>query len=115
MQVAMVVRWKHPYVGREKQALEYGVEVQEFWRQHAQAGRTGEPEMFFCSSGTGMWMVRGDRSTLDEVWNSDASQRLLAKGTLLLEDFGWEVAIAGPSAEEYMGRYAAVGGELGLL
>lgn len=115
MNVAMVVTWKQPFPGRETQALEYGAEVQAFWHEQAVKGTCSEPELFFGGSGVGMWMVKGEADALLGVWNSEASRRLLAKGTLLLGGFGYESMMTGESADQYMGDYAASGGALGLM
>jgi hypothetical protein len=113
--VAMVVTWKQPFPGRETKALEYGAEVQAFWHEQAVNGTCSEPELFFGSSGVGMWMVKGDAEALLAVWNSEPSRRLLAKGVLLLGSFGYESMMTGESADQYMGDYAASAGALGLM
>jgi hypothetical protein len=115
MHVAMIVHWRSPYPGREARALEYGAEVNDYWGKLAAEGKCTSPEMFFSTTGLGTWMVKGDRETLEALAASDASQRLLAKGAFLLEDFGWEFHLTGDAADEYMTRYAAVGSELGII
>ena len=114
MNVAMVVTWAHPVVGREMKALEYGAEVQGFWRKQAADGKCTEPELFFGSTGTGLWMVKGDQADLNEIWMSPESQRLLAKGALLLGGLGWQSMITGDAADDYLGVYGQVAGELGV-
>lgn len=112
MKYAYVVTWKGPVTGREMKALEYGAEVQTYWGKLAAEGKCSEPEMFFFPQGHGMWMIKGEFQTLEELWLTDESQHLLAKGYWLLEDFGYEFARTGDSADQYMVDFADVGKEL---
>lgn len=115
MQVAMWVTWSRPVAGREKRALEYGVEVQDHWGKLAAEGKCTSPEMFIARSGGGMWMVKGERNMLTELVETEASQRLLAIGMLVLEGFGYEFLDTADSADAYLGRFGAVGAELGYI
>ena len=112
MQYAYVVTWKAPVTGREMKALEYGAEVQTFWRKFAAEGKCSEPELFFFPQGHGMWLVKGDFQTLEELWLRDESQHLLAKAFWLLEDFGYDFVRTGDAADQYMTFFADVGKEL---
>ncbi len=115
MRVAMVVRWKAPVPGRETKALEYGAEVNDYWGKLAAEGKCTPPETFFGTGGIGLWIVKGEREVLEGLAASEETLRLLAKGALLLEDFGWEYYLTGESADHSMGRYAAVGAEIGVM
>ena len=114
MDAAFVVSWATPHLGREKMALDYGAEVNEYWGGLAAEGKCSQPEMFFFSRGTGQWMVKGDRDTLQSLVMAEPSQRLLAKGALLLQDFAFDLAIAGKASDDYMVTYAGVAQELGI-
>ena len=115
MDSALVVTWKNPLPGREKMALDYAVEVSEHWGKLAADGRCSPPEMFFFPDGTGMWMVKGDRLTLEELMYAEESQHLTRKGQLLLEAFAWSFAMTGRAGEEYLLNWAATAQELAIF
>jgi hypothetical protein len=115
MKYAYVVTWKGAVHGREMKALEYGAEVQEFWGKFAAEGKCSEPEMFFFTDGRGMWMVKGEFQTLETLWFSEDAQRLLTKGSWLLEDFGYDLVLTGDSADQYLIYFADVGKEMALV
>jgi hypothetical protein len=111
MQVAMVITWSGARAGRELSALDYGVRAAEFWGRHAAEGRCTPPEMFFRPAGGGMWMVKGD---LDALTHINVDNVLLVEGGLVLEDFRYEYLDCGPSADEFLVRYAGAIESLGL-
>lgn len=112
MKYAYVVTWKGAVPGREKFALDYGREVEEYWGKFAADGKCSEPETFFFPDGHGMWMVKGDFETLERLWMTDEAQHMLVKGRWLLEDFGYEFVRTGDAADQYMTFFADVGREL---
>ena len=114
MRYAYVVTWNGAVHGREMKAIEYGAAVQEYWGRLAAEGKCTEPEMFFFPDGHGMWMVKGDFQTLEQLWFEDEAQHLLAKGTWLLEDFGYEFVRTGDAADQYLAFFADVGKEMAL-
>jgi hypothetical protein len=101
--------------GREKLALDYGVEVKEYWSELAAEGKCSPPELFFFSNGHGMWMVKSDIDILWSIHVKEATQRLVAKGQLLLQDFTFDFVSTGKDGEAYMRTAAAVGQDLGVL
>ncbi len=115
MDAAFVVTWTQPVVGREKQALDYALEVNEYWGKHAADGKCSEPEMFFFPDGHGLWLVKGDHDQLLALYEADATVRLICKGALLLADLTYQFVKTGRAAEEYLLTYAAAGQELGLV
>ncbi|NNE96656.1 MAG: hypothetical protein HKN24_11575 [Acidimicrobiales bacterium] len=112
MMYAYVVTWKSTIPGREQLSLDYGLEVAEYWGKLAADGKCTEPEMFFFPDGHGMWMVKGEFETLQQLWMTDEGQHLLIKGRYLLEDFGYEFARTGDAADQYLMFFAEVGKEL---
>lgn len=114
MKYAYVVTWKGAVVGRENLALDYGLEVAEFWGKYAAEGKCSEPEMFFFPDGHGMWIIKGEFETLESLWMTDKAQHLLVKGRWLLEDFGFEFVRTGDAADQYMTFFADIGKELAL-
>jgi hypothetical protein len=101
--------------GREKLAVDYGVEVKEYWTKLAAKSKCSPPELFFFSNGHGLWMVKGDIDTLWSIHVEAATQRLVTKGRLLLEDFAFDFVTTGDDADEYMLSAAAVGHDLGVF
>jgi hypothetical protein len=102
-------------VGREKLALDYGLEVKEYWTKLAAEGKCSPPELFFFSDGHGLWIVKGDIDSLWSIHVEEATQRLVTKGQLLLQDFAFDFVTAGKDAEAYMLTVEEVGQELGVL
>ena len=115
MKAAMIVHFDHPFPGREIRALEYGVEVNEFWGKLAAEGKCTQPEMFFSTSGHGLWMVKGDLETLEQLVSTEKVQKLLEKGGLLMDGFGYEFHFTGDAADAYLLRYAGLVKELSLV
>jgi len=106
VQAAMVVTWRGGVPGRERQGVAYGLEVTTFWNEQASKGVCSAPEMFFSSDGDNLWMVKGDSVRLLTVWLSDESLRLMTKGQLLLQGFGWRFMMTGTAAEQHLARVA---------
>jgi hypothetical protein len=115
MDTALVVTWHAPIAGREKKALDYGVEVNEYWGKLAADGKCTPPEMFFFPDGTGMWMVKGERAALEALFWAPDAQRLNTKGQLLLTDYKWAFGVADHAADEFMLLYAAAAADLQIL
>jgi hypothetical protein len=107
MQAAMVVTWTRPVPGREAKALDYGIEVAEFWGKKAAEGKCTVPEMFFSDRGRGMWIVNGDRDVLQQIEDTDEARLLTMKGELLLEEFSLDFFYAGEAAADYMIRFGS--------
>lgn len=107
MRSAMVATFSQPVRGRERQALEYGTEVTEYWGKQAAEGKCSQPELFFSEHGTGMWMVKGERDILMRIHDTDEARLLTLKGDLLLENFSIDFVYADDSAADYMNRYAS--------
>ncbi|MGA2305961.1 MAG: hypothetical protein ABSH29_17530 [Acidimicrobiales bacterium] len=114
MDCGFVTFWKMPYPGREKQALDLGLEVVEYWGRLAAEGKCSEPDWFFFSD-HGMWVTKGDPDTLREIVETEEVQRILAKGNLFLDGYGYEFVKTGDAATAQMTRYAEVGQEVGLI
>lgn len=115
MDTALVVNFKMPFPGRERQALDYASEVDGYWGRLASEGKCSPPESFFFETGHGLWVVKGERDTLLALQAEEATQRLIIKGELLLQDFSAEIVKTGTAAQEYLLRYAGVGQELALV
>ena len=115
MDAAIVITWSEPIPGRERQALEYATEVNDYWEGRRAAGKCSAPEMFFFSNGHGLWMVKGERDVLFGEYLAAESQRLETKGELLLQDYGCDFTKTGPAADAHMLEYAGIGRELTVV
>lgn len=105
MKAALVSTWTHPVPGREKKALEFGAEATAYWGRKAAAGKCTEPEFFFAETGFGMWMVKGDRDTLEALADEDEARLLNMKGDLLLQDYALVLYHTGDGADRFMATY----------
>jgi hypothetical protein len=103
-----------PVHGREKLALDLGVEVNEYWGKLAAEGKCSEPEMFFYAD-RGMWMVKGDLQTLRQLCDAEEVQRQFDKGQFFFADYDYELVRTGDAAVEHLLRCAGVGQELGFV
>ena len=115
MDTAFIVTFTRAIPGREKFALEYAVEVAEFWGKLAADGKVTVPELFFFPRGKALWMVKGDAPVVRELAESEPSRRLLTKGMLLLEDFEYAFALAGSATDAQLALYGQIIGELALV
>ena len=105
MKAAMIVHFHRAFPGFEVKAVEYGMEVNEYWGKLAAEGKCTTPEMFFETTGYGQWMVKGDLETLEALAREPKAQELITKGGLLLQDFGYDFALTGEAADEYLVQY----------
>jgi hypothetical protein len=103
MKAAMVVKWTTPVPGREKAAVAYGREVDNFWGKKATEGLCTEPKWFWALTGENMWFVEGEYDALLGILATPESQKLLAKGSILAQDFGSGLCMVG--REEMFGPY----------
>jgi hypothetical protein len=107
MKAALVVTWNDAKPGRELKALDFAAEVTGFWEKQAAAGKCSRPETFLSpGTGRGTWLVKGERSVLEQLQESPESITFLAKGEVLLEHFRWEIQLAGESVQEFFVEYA---------
>ncbi len=106
MHSALSVKWTTPIPGREQLALDYSVELNQFFDELAADGKCTKPETFVFSGGS-LWMVKGQYDALSEVYFSHGGQQVLAKGESLLQDFSFEFAQTGNSAEQQAQEYVA--------
>ena len=115
MDAAIIVTWSEPIPGREKQALAYAAESNEYWGKLAAEGKCSAPEWFLFGGGHGLWIVKGDRDPLLALFMGPQSQRLSTKGELLLQGYTCEFAQTGSAVDAHLRDYAGVGKELALM
>ncbi|HET8603676.1 MAG TPA: hypothetical protein VFM09_07085 [Marmoricola sp.] len=102
--------WTTPVPGREKQCIDYGREVDEFWGKQAADGRCSEPEWLWASRGSSLWIVKGDVEQLLGLQMSPENQRLINKGRLLCQDFEYDLYVYG--REEVLGPFEEMAKEM---
>ena len=107
MDAAFMTTWTFPFPGREQQALEFAAQSVQFWSRQAAEGRCTEPEWFFFPDGINHLMVKGDRRVLEELLDSDETRRILARGSLLLQDWHHGLGDTGGAAKRYIDDWAA--------
>jgi hypothetical protein len=89
MKAAMVVKWTTPFPGRERLAIAYGREVDEFFEKKAADGFCTEPKWFFAPTGESLWLIEGEDAALLGILAMPETQKLLAKGPIIVQDFGY--------------------------
>ena len=100
MDAAMVVSWKLPFPGREKEALDYAREVNEYWGKLATEGKCSPPEIFFSETGGhGLWIIKGDRDTLETllIGPAEGTGRRLAHAAYCIRERASALSPASPS------------------
>ena len=110
MKAAMVVKWTTPIPGREKAALTYGREVDEFFGKKAAEGFCTEPKWFWAPIGEQLWFVEGEYDALLGIFATPEAQKILVRGPILLQGFGYGIYLAG--REEMFGPYEETLNEL---
>jgi hypothetical protein len=111
MKAALVVRFTNPVPGRERAALAYGREVDEFTRKNAAKG-ISEPKWYWSSSGENMIIVEGEYEKLLELTSTPEAMKLENKGMILMQDFRDELVAVG--RDEAEGLYEQALTELGI-
>lgn len=112
MKAALVVRFSNPVPGREKAALAYQREVEDFAKNKASEGIT-PPKYYWSSSGENMMIIEGDYEKLLSVTSTPEAMKLENKGMLLLQGYRDELVVAG-ERDEVVGMYEEVLTELGI-
>lgn len=112
MKAAIVVKWTIPVAGREKAAIAYGREVDDFWGKKAAEGLCTEPTWFWAPTGENLWFVEGEYDALLGIFATPESQKFMVKGPILVQDFGYGLYLTG--REEMFGPYEEALKELTL-
>jgi hypothetical protein len=112
MKAAFVVKWLTAVPGREKAAIAYGRDVDDFFAKKAADGVCTEPKWFFAPTGENLWFVEGEYEALLGIFATPEAEKFLVKGPILLQGFGYDLYRAG--REEIFGRYEEALTELGI-
>jgi hypothetical protein len=111
MKAALVVRFSNPVPGREKAAIAYGHELDDFARKNA--AKISEPKWYWSSSGENMVIVEGEYENLLELTATPEAIKLENKGMILLQNFRDELVVVG--RDEAEGLYQEALEELHLV
>lgn len=115
MDSAIVFTFTRAAPGRESHAFESFTEAQAFFGTKAHEGLCGEPINFLGTSGTGLMIVPG---LYDELWKlirTDEFLDLYTKTVFAVPDVSFEIGAYGKGVQDWMARWAKVGGELALI
>lgn len=112
MKVALVVTSGRPVVGREAQAIDNARAADAFWRNPAAEGKCSEPETFWSSTAPVMTIVEGEAADMQMLMATPEYQRLVMAGTLLFQDFSWELRMVG--FDPLFSQFEAAVKEMGL-
>jgi hypothetical protein len=99
MDIDFVVTWTAPVPGREKNGLEFVVELEQYWDNHAAQGHCTPPDVFLLGNGPGTFTVTGERRVLKDLATSEKLNDLLAKGSALFEDWHYRFTETGSRFE----------------
>ncbi len=95
MKAAIVVKWTTPVPGREKAAVAYGREVDDFYGKKAAEGLCTEPKWFWAPTGESLWFVEGEYEALLGILATPEAQKLMLKGPILVQNWGYAVCQTG--------------------
>jgi hypothetical protein len=113
MKAAFVAKWLTAVPGREKAAIAYGRDVDEFFAKKAADGVCTEPKWFFAPTGENMWFIEGEYEALFGLYATPEVEKFLVKGPILLQGFGYDLYRTG--REEMFERYEEALTELRII
>jgi hypothetical protein len=115
---ALFLGWGPVARGRELKALEVFQETLTYYGSLQQDGKIDsfEPVLLAPHGGdlAGFILLRGARTSLDEVRSSEEFQRLVTRAASIVDDVGVIDAYTGEALGQQMARFRAVSDELGL-
>ncbi|HEX2267787.1 MAG TPA: hypothetical protein VHI97_06250 [Actinomycetota bacterium] len=114
---ALVSTWGSPVAGREAKSLEVFMEFLQTLNKWASEGKCSPPEVFLNVDGSeGMAIIKGKSDALMELLESDENQKLVSKGSMIVEGLKSHLYFSG---DEQIQRgtqlYAEAGNELGFM
>ncbi len=114
---ALFLGWGPVVRGRELKALEVFQETLTYYGSLQQDGRIDsfEPVLIAPHGGdlAGFILLRGSRTSLDEVRSSDEFRRLVTRAAAIVDDIGVIDAYTGEALAQQMSMFQSVSEELG--
>jgi hypothetical protein len=103
MKAALLAKWTSVVPGRERAAIAFGREVDDFYGKKAEEGLCTEPKWLWAPIGESLWFVEGEYEALLGILAMPEAQKFLVKSTILLQNWGYGVYQIG--REEMFGQY----------
>ena len=113
MKAAMVVKFTTSIPGREKAAIAYAREVDDFYGKKAAEGLCTAPKWFWAPTGESMWIIEGEYEALLGILALPEAQKFLVMGSILVQGFGYDLYQVG--REEMFGPYEETLKELKII
>jgi hypothetical protein len=114
---ALFLGWGPVVRGRESKALEVFQETLTYYGKLQEDGRIDsfEPVLLALHGGdlAGFILLRGARTSLDEIRSSEEFQRLVTRAAAVVDDVGVIEAYTGEALAQQMARFRAASEELG--
>jgi len=106
---AIFIGWGPPIAGRERKAFQVFGEVIGYYTELQQRGEieSFEPVALEPHGGdlSGFMLIRGSREQMNRLRASDENQRLIARGQLIVQNFGAVDAYVGEGVGRLFGVY----------
>lgn len=115
MDSAIVFTWTRAAPGREAKAFDVFTESMAFFGTAAHEGKCGEPVTFMGSTGHSFMLIPGEYEALAGLIRTEEFRELYTKTLFAVPDIGYQLGAYGQGVQDYMARWARVGGELALL
>jgi len=103
MKAAMVVKFTTAVPGREKAAIVYAREVDDFYGKKAAEGLCSAPKWFWAPNGENLWVIEGEYEALLGILATPEARKFLVQGSILVQGFGHDLYQVG--REEMFGLY----------
>ncbi len=112
---AIVFTYTRAALGREERALEAFTESMAFFGSAAHDGKCSEPITVMGTTGHSFMIIPGEYEKLSDLVRTDEFRELYTKAVFAVPDLGYELSAFGQGVQDYMARWARVGGELAFL
>jgi hypothetical protein len=112
---AIVFTYSRAAPGRESMALQSFADAMSFFGLHAAAGKCDEPLTFMGPSGLNLMIIPGSFEDLSFLVRLDEFREIYTKAVFAVPDLGYQIGSYGEGVQEFMARWARVGGELALM
>jgi hypothetical protein len=113
MKAAFVATWSVPVPGREKKAIEFFRELNEYFGKLATEGKISEPEWLFAPGARRIWFIKGEYETLVGLLAIPKVQEFIFTSSFVTEDFEYVITPLG--TDEYLDGYEKAGVKLGYI
>jgi hypothetical protein len=95
MKTALVVKFTNPVPGRERAAIAYARELDDFVAKKVAEGVCTEPKWFWSSTGENLWFVEGEYDALLGLLSTPEVTKFENKGMILMQSFSSELYVVG--------------------